>query len=66
MNVRLNLDTDCHYNDLTYAAQQKLEIALGLRLASNNGEVLLNPPCDKTWCLEEDDQVIVLAQRFYQ
>ena len=45
------LDTDCHYNDLIYAAQQKLEIALGLRLARNNGEVLLNPPRDKTWRL---------------
>jgi len=60
------LDTDCHYNDLIYAAQQKLEIALGLRLARNNGEVLLNPPRDKTWRLGEDDQVIVLAQQLYQ
>ena len=60
------LDTDCHYNDLIYAAQQKLEIALGLRLARNNGQVLLNPPRDKTWRLAEDDQLIVLAQQLYQ
>jgi hypothetical protein len=60
------LETDCHYNDLIYAAQQKLEIALGLRLAGNKGEVLLNPPRDKTWRLAEDDQVIVLAQQLYQ
>jgi hypothetical protein len=60
------LDTDCHYNDLIYAAQQKLEIALGLRLARNNGQVLLNPLRDKTWRLAEDDQLIVLAQQLYQ
>jgi hypothetical protein len=60
------LDTDCHYDDLIYAAQQKLEIALGLRLARNNGEVLLNPPRNKTWHLGESDQVIVLAQQLYQ
>ncbi len=62
----VSLDTDCHYNDLAYAAQQKLEIALGLRLARNNGEALLNPPRDKTWRLAQDDQVIVLAQQLYQ
>ena len=60
------LNTDCHYNDLAYAAQQKLEIALGLRLARNNGEVLLNPPRDQSWRLTKDDQVIVLAQQLYQ
>jgi hypothetical protein len=42
------LETDCHYDDLIYAAQQQLEIALGLRLARNNGEVLLNPSRNKT------------------
>ena len=60
------LDTDCHYDDLIYAAQQKLEIALGMRLAHNNGEVLLNPSRNKTWRLGEKDQVIVLAQQLYQ
>jgi hypothetical protein len=61
------LDTDCRFDDLTYAAQQKLEIALGLRLAcSNHGEVLLNPSRNKTWHLGEDDQVVVLAQQLYQ
>jgi hypothetical protein len=59
------LNTDCHYNDLIYAAQQKLEIALGLLLARNNGEVLLNPARNKAWRLSEDDQVIVLAQQLY-
>jgi hypothetical protein len=60
------LDTDCHYDDLINAAQQKLEIALGLRLGRKHGEVLLNPPRDKTWRLGVHDQVIVLAQQLYQ
>jgi len=62
----VELNTDCHYNDLIYSAQQKLEIALGLLLVRNHGEVLLNPARDKTWRLGEDDQVIVLAQQLYQ
>ena len=61
----VELNMDCHYNDLVYAAQQKLEIALGLLLARNHGEVLLNPPRDKSWRLSGDDQVIVLAQQLY-
>ena len=60
------LDSDCRYDDLTYAAQQKLEIALGLRLFRNGGELLLNPPRDKIWRFGEQDQVIVLAQQLYQ
>lgn len=60
------LDTDCGYDDLTYAAQSKLEIALGIRLFSNGGELLLNPPRDKRWRFGEQDQVIVLAQQLYQ
>jgi len=59
------LNTDCHYNDLIYSAQHKLEIALVLRLARNNGEVLLNPPRDKAWRLSGDDRVIVLAQQLH-
>jgi hypothetical protein len=60
------LDTDCRYDDLTYAAQQKLEIALGLRLCRNGGELLLNPSREKSWRFGEQDQVIVLAQQLYQ
>ena len=62
----VELNTDCHYNDLIYSVQQKLEIALGLLLANNHGEVLLNPPRDKTWNLSGDDKVIVLAQQLYR
>ena len=60
------LDTECRFEDLIYAVQQKLEIALGLRLARNNGKVLLNPPRNISWRLTEDDEVIVLAQQIYQ
>ena len=60
------LDTDCRFEDLIYAVQQKLEIALGLLLARNNGKVLLNPPRNISWRLTEDDQIIVLAQQIYQ
>jgi len=60
------LDTDCCFDDLTYAAQQKLEIALGVHLFRNGGELLLNPSRDRNWRFGEQDQVIVLAQQLYQ
>jgi len=59
-------DTDCCFNDLVYAGQQKMEIALGLRLAQPGGKVLLNPPRDVSWRLGENDKVVVLAQQVYQ
>jgi hypothetical protein len=62
----VQLDTDCCFSDLVYASQQKMEIALGLRLAQQNGEVLLNPSRQTTWRLGENDKVIVLAQQVYQ
>jgi voltage-gated potassium channel Kch len=55
----------CRFADFIYATQQQTEIALGLRLASDGGKVLLNPARDITWTLEADDQVIVLAQQVY-
>ncbi|RLA40601.1 MAG: hypothetical protein DRR06_17230 [Gammaproteobacteria bacterium] len=61
----VKLDTDCSFSDLIYASQQKMEIALGLRLAREGGEVLLNPPRDTRWRLGEADKVIVLAQQVY-
>ena len=62
----VKLDTDCCFNDLVYASRQKMEIALGLRLARQGGEVLLNPPRQATWRLGENDKVIVLAQQVYR
>ena len=53
----------CAFDDLTYAAQQRLETALGLIVSD---EVLLNPPRDQTWQLGPDDRVIVLAQQVYR
>jgi hypothetical protein len=53
------------FNDLVLAAQQKLEIALGLRLGAT-GELLLNPARDVQWVLGEGDSVVVLAQQVYQ
>jgi len=61
----VKLDTDCSFSDLIYASQQKMEIALGLRLAREDGEVLLNPPRHTKWRLGENDKVIVLAQQVY-
>lgn len=60
------LDTDCRFADLIYAGQQKMETTLGLFLAREGGKVLLNPPRNVSWRLEEDDRVIVLAQQIYQ
>jgi hypothetical protein len=53
----------CVFDDLTYAAQQRLETALGLIV---NDEVLLNPPRNQTWQLGPDDRVVVLAQQVYR
>lgn len=56
---------DCRFDDLTAAAQEKLEIALGLRLAEG-ARLLLNPPRNKVWRLGEADRVVVLAQQVYR
>lgn len=61
----VSLDTECRFDDLTYAAQQKMEIALGLRLKSEE-RVILNPSRDSTWRLAEGDMIIVLAQQVYR
>lgn len=62
----VQLNTDCTFIDMIYACQQKMEIALGVRLAQNGGELLLNPSRRITWQLGEHDKVIVLAQQVYQ
>jgi hypothetical protein len=60
----VSLDTPCRFDDLTYAAQQHSEIALGLYLSDR--EVLLNPSRSTQWQLAEDDKLIVLAQQIYR
>ncbi len=62
----VQLNNDCSFSDIIYACQQKMEIALGLRLAQNGGELLLNPSRRMIWQLGEQDKVIVLAQQVYQ
>jgi hypothetical protein len=62
----VRLDTDCSFSDLVNACQQKMEIALGVRLAQDAGEVLLNPSRRASWKFGEHDKVIVLAQQVYQ
>ncbi len=61
----VELGVDCRFDDLTDSAQQKLEIALGLRLAEG-GRLLLNPPRTETWQLQDGDQIVVLAQQVYR
>ena len=60
----VSLDVPCRFDDLTYAAQQHSEIALGLYLSDR--EVLLNPSRTTQWQLAEGDKLIVLAQQIYR
>jgi hypothetical protein len=60
----VSLDVPCRFDDLTFAAQQHSEIALGLYLSDR--EVLLNPSRTAQWQLAEDDKLIVLAQQIYR
>jgi hypothetical protein len=52
------------FADLIFATQQHLEIALGL--FRHDGQVLLNPPRDEIWQVEDGDRIIVLAEQVYQ
>lgn len=58
-------DVDCRFDALTAAAQSRMEIALGLRLA-DGPHLLLNPPRDAVWRLGESDRLVVLAQQVYR
>ena len=51
------------FRDLIYAAQQNLEIALGL--CRSDGEILMNPSRDESWQLDDGDRIIVLAEQIY-
>jgi hypothetical protein len=57
--------SNCCFFDLMFAAQQKMEIALGVRLAREN-RLLLNPERTLGWQLDEQDRVVVLAQQVYR
>ncbi len=57
----------CRFADLMFAAQQKQEIALGLRTGNGNGGKLwLNPDRAQAWELSDQDRVVVLAQQVYR
>ena len=62
----VELGVDCKFDDLLYATAQKMEVALGLRLAAEGAEISLNPPRESTWRFGEHDQVVVLAQQVYR
>jgi hypothetical protein len=62
----VRLDADCCFDDLLYAAAQKMEIALGLRLAASGREIRLNPERDVSWRLGPEDEILVLAQQVYR
>jgi hypothetical protein len=53
------------FDDLVYSAQQKLEIALGIR-SGEGGEIDLNPDRAQVWTAGEADEIAVLAQQIYQ
>ena len=61
----VELGNDCRFDDLLYAAAQKMEIALGLRCA-RTGNMRLNPDRSMSWQFGETDQLIVLAQQVYR
>jgi voltage-gated potassium channel Kch len=61
----VDIGSSCSFFDLAFAAQQKMEIALGVRLA-REGELFLNPERELAWRLDEDDRVVVLAQQLYR
>ncbi len=61
----VEIGSSCSFFDLVFAAQQKMEIALGVRLA-REGELFLNPERELAWRLDEEDRVVVLAQQLYR
>lgn len=53
------------FDDLLHAAQQKLEVALGVSAAAE-GTIDLNPDRTTLRQVEADDRIVVLAQQIYQ
>jgi hypothetical protein len=67
----VELHQPCTFSDLQCSTQEKMEIALGVRVAAPPGEaetehgVQLNPRRDTVWRLGPGDDVVVLAQEIY-
>jgi hypothetical protein len=61
----------CTFSDLQCSAQEKMEIAVGVRIAAPAGQVgtehgvQLNPRRDMVWRFGPGDDVVVLAQEIY-
>jgi len=61
----------CTFSDLQCSAQEKMEIAVGVRIAAPAGRienehgVQLNPRRDMVWRFGPGDDVVVLAQEIY-
>ena len=59
------------FDDLQFAAQTKIEVALGVLVSSRSQKdmaedrVHLNPCRETIWQFSEDDSVVVLAQEMY-
>ena len=53
------------FDDLLHAAQQKLEVALGVSTAAE-GTIDLNPDRTTLRQVEADDRIVVLALQIYQ
>jgi hypothetical protein len=56
--------TKFKFDDVVFSAQQKLEIALGIRSGAN-GKIDLNPDRAKVWTAGDTDKIVVLAQQIY-
>jgi Trk K+ transport system NAD-binding subunit len=60
----MQADSEFVFDDLVYAAQQKLEIALGVRWGGT-GSIDLNPDRNTRRVATDSDRVVVLAQQIY-
>jgi Trk K+ transport system NAD-binding subunit len=57
-------DSQYRFDDLVFSAQQKLEIALGIK-SGPDGRIDLNPDRKKVWTAQSNDKIAVLAQQIY-
>lgn len=57
-------NTEFRFDDLVFSAQQKLEIALGIR-SGPGGHIDLNPDRKQVWQAQTTDRIAVLAQQIY-
>ena len=59
----------CRFADVVRAAQERMEIALGVFLGKQHdatNPIQLNPGLDAQWTFAEGDRVIALGQQIYR